>query len=78
MRNGRTRDEMPHVRRKYLSPDEARRVIEAAGKVGRQPDRDKLLLTMRSATGCACRRRSICDGQTSTWRASNAPYSSDD
>jgi integrase len=29
-----------------LQPDEARRVIEAAGKVGRQPDRDKLLLTM--------------------------------
>ena len=46
MRNGRTRDEIPNVRRKYLSPDEARRVIEAAGKVGRQLDRDKLLLTM--------------------------------
>jgi hypothetical protein len=46
MRDARTRDEMPNVRRKYLSPDEARRVIEAAGKVGRQPDRDKLLLTM--------------------------------
>ena len=46
MRDGRTRDEKPNVRRKYLSPDEARRVIEAAGKVGRQPDRDKLLLTM--------------------------------
>ena len=46
MRDGRTRDEIPNVRRKYLSPDEARRVIEAAGKVGRQPDRDKLLLTM--------------------------------
>jgi type 1 fimbriae regulatory protein FimB len=40
------RDKKPNVRRKYLSPDEARRVIEAAGKVGRQPDRDKLLLTM--------------------------------
>jgi integrase len=46
MRNDRSRDEKPNVRRKYLQPDEARRVIEAAGKVGRQPDRDKLLLTM--------------------------------
>jgi integrase len=46
MHDARVRDEKPNVRRKYLSPDEARRVIEAAGKVGRQPDRDKLLLTM--------------------------------
>ena len=45
MRDGRTRDEIPNVCRS-ISPDEARRVIEAAGKVGRQPDRDKLLLTM--------------------------------
>jgi integrase len=43
MRNDRVRD---NVRRKHLSGDEARRVIEGAGKVGRQPDRDKLLLTM--------------------------------
>jgi integrase len=40
------RHEKPNIRRKYLSPDEARRVIEAAGKVGRQGERDKLLLTM--------------------------------
>jgi integrase len=46
MHSDRVRHEKPNVRRKYLSPDEARRVIEAAGKVGRQPDRDKLLLTM--------------------------------
>jgi integrase len=46
MRDDRVRHEKPNVRRKYLSPDETRRVIEAAGKVGRQPDRDKLLLTM--------------------------------
>ena len=46
MRDGRVRDKKPNVRRKYLSPDEARRVIEAAGKIGRQPDRDRLLLTM--------------------------------
>jgi hypothetical protein len=45
MRDDRVRHEKPNVRRKYLSPDEARRVIEAAGEVGRQPDRDKLLLT---------------------------------
>jgi site-specific recombinase XerD len=46
MHDRRSGDEKPNVRRKYLSPDEARRVIEAAGKVGGQPDRDKLLLTM--------------------------------
>jgi integrase len=39
--------EKPHVaRRKYLSPDETRRVIDAAGRVGRQRERDQLLLTM--------------------------------
>ena len=37
----------PNVaRRKYLSPDEARRVIETAGRLGRQQGRDQLLLTM--------------------------------
>jgi integrase len=46
MHDPHTRYEMPNVRRKYLCPDEARRVIEAAGKVGRQGERDKLLLTM--------------------------------
>ena len=46
MRNRQSGDEKPNVKRKYLSPDEARRVIEAAGKVGRQPDRDRLLLTL--------------------------------
>lgn len=44
---GQTCGEKPNVaRRKYLSPDEARRVIDAAGRVGRQRDRDQLLLTM--------------------------------
>src|SRR5215472_6881039 len=40
--------EKPNVspRRTYLAPDEARRVIGAAGRVGRQRERDKLLLTM--------------------------------
>jgi integrase len=38
--------EKPNVRRKYLSPDEARRVIEAAGNVGRKGERDKLLLNL--------------------------------
>ena len=38
--------EMPNVRRKHLSPDEARRVIDAAGKVGRQQLRDQTLLTL--------------------------------
>jgi integrase len=41
-----TRGEKPNVRRKYLSPDEARRVIEASGRVGRQGERDKLILTL--------------------------------
>ena len=31
---------------RYLSPDEARRLIEAAGDVGRQRERDKLLLNL--------------------------------
>jgi integrase len=33
-------------KRKYLSPEEARRVIDAAGQIGRQRERDRLLLTM--------------------------------
>jgi integrase len=37
---------MPNVRRKYLFPDAARRLIEAAGRVGRQGTRDKLMLTL--------------------------------
>jgi integrase len=37
---------VPNVRRRYLSPDEARRLIEAAGRVGRQGERDKLMLTL--------------------------------
>jgi integrase len=36
----------PNVRGKYLSPDEARRVIDAAGQVGRQGERDKALLML--------------------------------
>jgi len=38
--------EKPNVRRKYLSPDEARRVIEASARAGRQAERDRLLLTL--------------------------------
>ena len=38
--------EKPNVQRKYLSPDEARRLIEAAGNVGRQCERNKLLLNL--------------------------------
>ena len=45
--DGRSCGEKPNVaRRKYLSPDEARRVIDAAGRVGRQRERDQLLPTM--------------------------------
>jgi type 1 fimbriae regulatory protein FimB len=46
MQRSETGGEKPNVRRKYLSPDEARRLIEAAGNVGRQGERDKLLLTL--------------------------------
>jgi integrase len=45
--DGESCGEKPNVsKRKYLSPDEARRVIDAAARVGRQRDRDQLLLTM--------------------------------
>lgn len=45
MRKSTIRSENPHVgKRKYLSPDQVRRLIECAGKAGRQPARDKLLL----------------------------------
>ena len=36
----------PNIRRKYLAPDQARRVIAAAGNVGRYANRNKLLLTL--------------------------------
>ena len=44
--------EKPNVRRKYLSPDEARRLIEAAGNVCRECERDKLLLNLNSRYRC--------------------------
>ena len=45
--DARSCGEKPNVaRRKYLSPNEARRVIDAAGGVGRQRERDQLLLMM--------------------------------
>jgi integrase len=49
MRRPAIRDEKPNVRQKYLkylTPEQARRVIDAAGKLGRQGERDKLLLTL--------------------------------
>jgi integrase len=46
MRKSEISGEKPSVKRKYLTPDQARRVIEASSKVGRQGDRDKLLLTL--------------------------------
>lgn len=46
MRETRSGSGKPSVRRKFLSPDEARRVIEAASKVGRHGERDKLLMMM--------------------------------
>lgn len=47
MQASETRSENPHVqKRKYLNPDQARRLIKCAGKAGRQSARDKLLLTL--------------------------------
>ena len=46
MHESETRSKEPNVRRKYLTPDEVRRVIEAAAQIGRQGERDKLLLTL--------------------------------
>jgi integrase len=46
MRKRATSGEKQRVSRKYLSPDEAHRVIEASAQVGRQGERDKLLLML--------------------------------
>jgi integrase len=46
MRDRLSRGEKPNVRRKYRSPDEARRLIDAAATVGRNGERDKLLLAL--------------------------------
>ena len=34
----------PNVHRRYLSPDEARRIIKVTARVGRLGERDKLLI----------------------------------
>ena len=49
MRKSRSVNKSPHVGsrgRDYLRPDEANALIEAAGKVGRQPLRDQCLLRL--------------------------------
>ncbi len=46
MRKAASHSEKPNVRQKYLTPQQARRVIDAASHVGRQSERDKLLLTL--------------------------------
>ena len=47
MRRTTSSGKRPKVQdRKYLRPDEARRLIEAAGKRGRYPFRDKILIRM--------------------------------
>jgi integrase len=46
MRPSRSGVEKLNVRQKYLTPDQARRVIDAAARVGRQRERDRLLLTL--------------------------------
>jgi type 1 fimbriae regulatory protein FimB/type 1 fimbriae regulatory protein FimE len=47
MRRVLSRGKTPNVQdRKYLRPEEARRLIEAAGKRGRYPFRDKVLLRL--------------------------------
>src|ERR1700761_7590554 len=47
MQGKRSGSVKPNVhKQKYLTPDQARRIIDAASKVGRQGERDKLLLTL--------------------------------
>ena len=50
MRQTVARTEIPNddviTSRKYLHPEEVRRLIDAAGKVGRQGQRDRLLITL--------------------------------
>lgn len=46
MQKRQPRTETSNVRQQHLTPDQARRVIDAAAKVGRQGERDKLLLTL--------------------------------
>lgn len=47
MRETVSTDEKPNVAdRRYLRPDEARRLIEAAGKRGRYPFRDKVMVRL--------------------------------
>jgi integrase len=46
MRKGAICGKKPNVQRKYLTPDEARRAIDAAGRVGRRRLRDQTLLTL--------------------------------
>ena len=61
--------EKPKVQdRRYLRPDEAHRLIDAAGKRGRYPFRDKVLLRLvYLATACAPAGRSTCAGLSSIW-----------
>jgi integrase len=49
MRKSQSANKTPHVvsrRRDYLRPDEANALIEAAGRIGRQPVRDQCLLRL--------------------------------
>ena len=48
--------------RRYLRPDEARRLIEAAGKRGRYPFRDRVLLRLVYRHGRAPAKPSACKG----------------
>jgi type 1 fimbriae regulatory protein FimB/type 1 fimbriae regulatory protein FimE len=55
MRAGRSRAESPHDGdRDYLRPDEANRLIEAAGRIGRQPLRDQVLVRLTYRHGLRC------------------------
>jgi len=66
--DGQSCGEKPNVsRRKYLSPDEARRVIDAAGRIGRQRARDQLLLTMMYRHGPWTTRRGASNRSLLWW-----------
>jgi type 1 fimbriae regulatory protein FimB/type 1 fimbriae regulatory protein FimE len=46
VRNATSKYESPHVDRDYLRPDEANALIDAAGRAGRQPLRDQVLVRL--------------------------------
>ena len=75
MHKSRSANKSPHVGsrgRDYLRPDEANALIEAAGKVGRQPLRDQCLLRLTYRHVCVRPKPETPGGRTSTLRRARA------